>query len=188
MQRIEIKNFGPIKDVAFDIKDYTIFIGTQASGKSTITRVVFFFELLNKWAFPFVFFNEKGELVGGFQAVQIDPLLVKIKSTFLEWFEPAFLQSNGTIYFHYNRDDHVRMTFSSGIPEVHLSESLVKQPDEIKTCSLELNPRSMSRQEAVFVDSTPPSFPDAPLYLRYILAGRTIFSNVYNQLSFNVDL
>ncbi len=43
MQRIEVKNFGPLKDVSLDIKDYMIFIGPQASGKSTLAKLVYAF-------------------------------------------------------------------------------------------------------------------------------------------------
>ncbi len=42
-QKIIIKNFGPIKDVEMEIDDFTIFIGPQTSGKSTIAKSVFFF-------------------------------------------------------------------------------------------------------------------------------------------------
>ncbi|MFK7948849.1 MAG: AAA family ATPase, partial [Saprospiraceae bacterium] len=34
MQKLIIKNFGPIKDVKLEIKDFMVFIGPQASGKS----------------------------------------------------------------------------------------------------------------------------------------------------------
>ncbi len=47
MQRIEIKNFGPITSLCLDIKDFTILIGPQASGKSTIAKTIFFFKSLN---------------------------------------------------------------------------------------------------------------------------------------------
>jgi len=47
MQRLEIKNFGPIKSLTLDIKDFTLFIGPQASGKSTIAKTIFFFKSLN---------------------------------------------------------------------------------------------------------------------------------------------
>ncbi len=47
MQRIEIRNFGPIKDLNLDIKDFSILIGPQASGKSTIAKTIFFFKSLN---------------------------------------------------------------------------------------------------------------------------------------------
>jgi len=46
MQRIEIKNFGPIKNIQLDIKDYMVFIGPQASGKSTISKSIYFFKSL----------------------------------------------------------------------------------------------------------------------------------------------
>ena len=47
MQRIEIKNFGPIKELNLDIKDFTLLIGPQASGKSTIAKTIFFFKSLS---------------------------------------------------------------------------------------------------------------------------------------------
>ena len=43
MQRIEVKNFGPLKDITLDIKDYMVFIGPQASGKSTLAKLIYFF-------------------------------------------------------------------------------------------------------------------------------------------------
>ena len=42
MHRIEIKNFGPIKHFEADINDLMFFIGAQASGKSTISKIIFF--------------------------------------------------------------------------------------------------------------------------------------------------
>ncbi len=43
MERIVIKNFGPIKDVDLEINDFMIFIGPQASGKSTIAKLIYFY-------------------------------------------------------------------------------------------------------------------------------------------------
>jgi ABC-type cobalamin/Fe3+-siderophores transport system ATPase subunit len=47
MQRLEIRNFGPIASLTLDVRDLTLLIGPQASGKSTIARTVFFFKSLN---------------------------------------------------------------------------------------------------------------------------------------------
>jgi predicted ATPase len=47
MQRIEIKNFGPVKELNLDINDFSVLIGPQASGKSTIAKTIFFFKSLN---------------------------------------------------------------------------------------------------------------------------------------------
>ncbi len=43
MQRIIVKNFGPLKDIDLEIKDYMIFLGPQASGKSTLAKLIYFF-------------------------------------------------------------------------------------------------------------------------------------------------
>lgn len=46
MQRLIMKNFGPIEEVDLTINDIMIFIGPQASGKSTISKAVYYFKSL----------------------------------------------------------------------------------------------------------------------------------------------
>ena len=46
MHRFIIRNFGPIQSVELDVKDILVFIGPQASGKSTISKSVYFFRSL----------------------------------------------------------------------------------------------------------------------------------------------
>jgi predicted ATPase len=46
MQRLVIRNFGPIKKLDLKIKDFLVFIGAQASGKSTISKSIYFFKSL----------------------------------------------------------------------------------------------------------------------------------------------
>ncbi len=55
MQRIVIKNFGPIKDVDIPIHDFMILIGPQASGKSTIAKAIYFFRELRAAFYDFFF-------------------------------------------------------------------------------------------------------------------------------------
>ena len=43
MQKIIINHFGPIDHCDIEIKDYMIFTGAQASGKSTLAKSIFFF-------------------------------------------------------------------------------------------------------------------------------------------------
>lgn len=50
MQKIIIKNFGPVQDAEIEIKKVLILIGEQASGKSTIAKLIYFFKSLrNYW-------------------------------------------------------------------------------------------------------------------------------------------
>ena len=49
MERIVIKDFGPIKELEInDIKKITIFIGDSGSGKSTVMKVISLFRWLYK--------------------------------------------------------------------------------------------------------------------------------------------
>lgn len=48
MNKIVIKNIGPIKDASIDLKRINIFIGPQSSGKSTIAKLISFCTWLEK--------------------------------------------------------------------------------------------------------------------------------------------
>ena len=65
-QRIEIRNFGPIKHVDLDIADFTLFIGPNASGKSTIAKLVWFCQVviqtLTNRAVELVIYGKQGPL------------------------------------------------------------------------------------------------------------------------------
>ena len=51
MQKIIIKNFGPVKDAEIEIKKVMVLIGEQASGKSTIAKLIYFFKTLKEDVF-----------------------------------------------------------------------------------------------------------------------------------------
>jgi len=40
-ERLIVKNFGPLKDVDIELKDIMVFIGPQASGKSTLAKILY---------------------------------------------------------------------------------------------------------------------------------------------------
>ena len=44
MERLIVKNFGPIKDVDIEIPRLLVFIGDQASGKSTLAKLIYIFK------------------------------------------------------------------------------------------------------------------------------------------------
>ena len=48
MHRIEIKSFGPLMEANIDITDIVFLLGEQASGKSTITKIIYFFKTLRE--------------------------------------------------------------------------------------------------------------------------------------------
>ncbi len=47
MQRIVVQNFGPLENIDIQIKDFTVLIGEQASGKSTLAKLIYFFKSMS---------------------------------------------------------------------------------------------------------------------------------------------
>lgn len=63
MQKLIIKNFRQIPYAEIDITKFTIFIGSQASGKSTIAKLIYFFKSLKQDYFDVIYTNpEKTDL------------------------------------------------------------------------------------------------------------------------------
>ncbi|MBK8562198.1 MAG: AAA family ATPase [Saprospiraceae bacterium] len=48
MQKLIVRNFGPIRELDLDIKDLSLFIGEQATGKSTVAKLIYFFKKVVK--------------------------------------------------------------------------------------------------------------------------------------------
>jgi len=110
VQKIIIKNFGPIKDAEIEIKKTLILIGEQASGKSTIAKLIYFFRtlpeelkihLLEKFVYPFVYERKKIETKYDF-----DDIIIKtIKQKFNDCFSHIHNFSNFKIKYFYQRPD-----------------------------------------------------------------------------------
>ena len=47
-KRISIRNVGPIKDIDLDLNKVNVFMGEQSSGKSTIAKIISFFNWIEK--------------------------------------------------------------------------------------------------------------------------------------------
>jgi len=116
MQKIEIHNFGPIKDAVIDIKPMLVMIGHQASGKSTIAKLIYFFETL-----PESFFEQYSQS----EDVEIDIshyLSEIIKSKFLKIFG---LRKNFSIRFTFFEDNYVDVSESNDNLAVAFSDSFL---------------------------------------------------------------
>ena len=63
MQKIIIKNFRQISYAEIEIKDFLFLIGEQASGKSTIAKLIYFFKSLKQDYFNLLYETNKRSLV-----------------------------------------------------------------------------------------------------------------------------
>jgi predicted ATPase len=44
-QKLIVRNFGAIRELDLDIKDLPLFIGEQATGKSAVAKLIYFFNV-----------------------------------------------------------------------------------------------------------------------------------------------
>ena len=49
MQKLIVHNFKQITHAEIEVKDFLLLIGPQASGKSTIAKLLYFFKLLQQF-------------------------------------------------------------------------------------------------------------------------------------------
>ncbi len=86
MQKIVIKNFGPIEDAEIDIKKILVLIGEQASGKSTIAKLIYFFQSLRDDLFRQIFDATEDIHESKTQFDIATQFAFSIKEKFLDWF------------------------------------------------------------------------------------------------------
>lgn len=91
-ERLEIKNFGPVKNLNIEILPLTLFIGTQGSGKSTISKLIAIFR--NKeWQ---KYANEDQEF---------------LKKSFIDFNIDEYFQKDSYISYQNNK---IKITYQSG--------------------------------------------------------------------------
>jgi len=122
MHRIEIKNFGPIKHFEADITDLMFFIGPQASGKSTISKIIFFCRSLHNNVF--YYFASETTL----EELTQSPRLVDIFYKHIEKQAKAYFgEIEGEFTYHLNSQHSVQVKLSAKNSTITLTESLEAQ-------------------------------------------------------------
>jgi energy-coupling factor transporter ATP-binding protein EcfA2 len=126
MKKIEIHNFGPIKDVVIDIKPMLVIIGQQASGKSTIAKLVYFFETLSG-----DFFSRYYQSNLEYFNITKD-LIFPIRSKFYEFFGSTFHLPDFEITYFYDKDKSLKLTLNKE-KKIHakFSDSFFNNHDDL---------------------------------------------------------
>ncbi|WP_071190860.1 AAA family ATPase [Trichormus sp. NMC-1] len=106
MQKIIIKNFGAIQNAEIEVKKILVLIGEQASGKSTIARLIYFFKTLKDDLFSQIYQDKQKYL-------DIDSdILSPIRQKFYKFFGPTNHLRNFEIVFYYSleKDKYIKLT------------------------------------------------------------------------------
>lgn len=116
MQKIVIKNFGPIEFAEIDISRIVVLIGEQASGKSTIGKLIYFFKSLKEEFFSFIYKED----------VEKQPIIFyyKIREKFKLFF-PFFSDLNFfTVKYFYSKTNFIELVKVTNKTELTIENSL----------------------------------------------------------------
>lgn len=187
--KLQVKNFGVLKNIEIEINDFTIVIGSQAQGKSLLAKLVYFFHSLN---LIFASFNSRNK---DFKKPEIR-FQGKIKEHFLEIF-PLYLVNNFAFFeidFFYSSKSHIKITKNkkNNIKVTFFDELKInlidifnnlseKKENESKNTIYETNPNYTFKHKNPF-----------PRKSTFIPAGRTYFSvlakNIFSIMLISSDL
>jgi predicted ATPase len=126
-QRLIVENFGPLKNVDFELSNVNVFIGQQASGKSTIVKSVYFFKIIRNDFIKQIFSSIANK---SWENKVIGEFAKTIRGRFIDFWGPTFHLEDISLKFFYAEnhwisislkqpnkfiDPHFSKSFESGI-------------------------------------------------------------------------
>lgn len=126
MKYLVVRNFGPIKDINLEIKDYEIFIGPQASGKSTIAKLIYYFlslkEDIKQYVIEYIANNKGISPSNG----QIN-IMKKHRTKFVQLFGTTKHMKSFDISFTYDVNHTIQLKLKEGYVTFIYSEQFKKE-------------------------------------------------------------
>lgn len=198
MNYIEIKNFGPISYAKIDLaKDIQVVIGSQASGKSTVFRMVYFCQKIRDYILDYLMMEDQLE---GTHFDNIFPNCLKyLTGKFMECFGKTLHMQNFQVRYQIDDDrnllltlnskHYIRFRFSDDLKKeiedlLYSSRDLHKKMREVSVVERLENRKYMSRQMS---ESLQEIFRNKNRLI-YIPAGRSLLSTLSDQLLKTIDV
>lgn len=107
-KKILIRNFGPISNCELEVNDFILFIGEQASGKSTICKCIYFFRAMRDDILSYLV-----ESINNRSFDKIPRVLNKRnRRRFIDFFGPSRHLEKTYLRFYYSHVNHIEITLS----------------------------------------------------------------------------
>ncbi|MBI4331697.1 MAG: ATP-binding protein [Chloroflexi bacterium] len=149
MQRILMKPFGPIEHVELTIDDIMLFIGPQASGKSTIAKSIYFFKSLKddciRYVLDSIDTNNFDKPIGTY--------CKRIRKKFLDFWGSSYHLKGLLLEFDYGNGARVVVDLKSGYVNPTFNAVFQKKFLEIVDHAVAYA-RESSRQDPKFLSSS----------------------------------
>lgn len=105
-QKIEINNFGPINHAEIELRPLVVLIGQQAGGKSTIAKLIYFFQLIPSEFFSRFYSSDREKLD------MKQDLITPIREKFYDFFGSTFHLPRFTIRYYYSETHYLTLSLS----------------------------------------------------------------------------
>ena len=123
-QKIEINNFGPVNHAEIELRPLVVLIGQQAGGKSTIAKLIYFFQLIPSEFFS-RFYSSEREWMDMTQ-----DLIVPIREKFYDFFGSTFHLPNFNNIFYYNETHSLTLSLTPNKRiDAHFSDGFFSTKD-----------------------------------------------------------
>jgi energy-coupling factor transporter ATP-binding protein EcfA2 len=183
--KLKIRDFGPVRNISTDIRDINLFVGPQASGKSAIAKMVYFFLSLKKDVLTYLN-TESNRTIPDFERV--------LRQKFAGYWGTATVERTFSIKFEYTRKKFIELTpQSNGYIGVKHSEEFKKEMSAIFRKSNEMGKTIKPEAEWEFREMASRLVEqDEKTETIYIPAGRGVLSSltdflpqIVNRVSFD---
>jgi len=127
--RLIVKNFGVLKDIDIEIKDFNIIIGTQSQGKSLLGKLVSFFTSINLDILPIVIkskinYEEFNNLIRQSFLLIFPEYIIKQYSNF----SIEYHIKNSKYFINYKSDKILNISFSNDVLNLIGKSKLKSKP------------------------------------------------------------
>lgn len=106
MQKIIIKNFGPVQEAEIRIMPLLVLIGEQASGKSTIAKLIYYFKSLSEYFFT-SYYNSASSRIN-----LDEDVVFPFRERFYDMFGSTFHLPDFKIQYWYDEQKHIDLSLT----------------------------------------------------------------------------
>lgn len=127
MSRIKIEHLGPIEYFENDVdEELMVFIGEQASGKSTIAKILFFCKSISE-EFKKFLMNQENVLMQPLQVKNTVNFKKQLRTKFIEYFGTTKHMEPFAVTYTFDNGECMRIRWEMGYANVHFSRELEKK-------------------------------------------------------------
>ena len=184
MQKLVIEKFGPIEKCEVIVKDFLVFTGPQASGKSTVAKSIFFFNYIKDIFFQYIMKSYQKKQLFSIHSLE-KALINEIINAFIQAFGEDVGRPESVLDYTYDNESVIKIVYKQSEKDGLLVEPVIDNKISEKISRLEdaLNNNSSVNTDDIkhFIYS---DMFDNDMEIIYIPAGRSLLTLLSDQIGY----